>query len=377
MTNSKIDFFKQNETRIGVGKHFEAIPPLYYHSLEMAFANYFLTFSNNQKNYDQDFFDFIKWTNVKNIGSFSFNYNGNSKYIVFTILSLHRFFELLLKDILRDTDPFLAVKFFENSKQLIEYLNSDLNAEDVKTIEYDETFKRFTSIIEYCKDNPNLNQKYAHILRFSFFAECDTIDTLRKLHVWRNRIMHNGNTLPNIYLMDYIMSQKIVPLILRIVNIHQGILKDFKKPFYFETNTGINILEQIDLIKYNYLDFYDKTKQADLAIKYCTLLHLKELGSAGFSLLPFARKNQSFDHPYDEETIKRFERFAEVEERHEAFSHIKRCPCCGLKTLVVYKKTKNVVVDISWVICTACGYSLGTNIGDPFDFKVVAERVFA
>src|SRR5688572_24237886 len=73
----------------------------------------------------------------------TFDYTGADESIVFTILGFHRFFELLLKDVLRRINPFLAVKMFEKEEEVFEFIDNRLNPDNVKTIEYSETVKRF------------------------------------------------------------------------------------------------------------------------------------------------------------------------------------------------------------------------------------------
>src|SRR6185436_18063703 len=112
------EFFKNNDARIGKGKDFTTTPPVYYSSLNEAFQNYFLTFRERK-----DTFHFILDKQMRTRHSLAFNFTGASDNIVFSILGFHRFIELLLKDILRRINPFLAVKFLEKEDELFQYLD--------------------------------------------------------------------------------------------------------------------------------------------------------------------------------------------------------------------------------------------------------------
>ncbi|MFW5804230.1 MAG: hypothetical protein ACOCWG_03255 [bacterium] len=138
------EFFKNNDLRIGEGKDFTITPPVYYSSLNDAFQNYFLTLRDKK-----DTFHFILDIQTWTRQSLAFNFTGANANIVFSILGFHRFIELLLKDILRRINPYLAVKFLEKKEELFQYLDNQICADEIKTIEYSETFKRFKQAFKH------------------------------------------------------------------------------------------------------------------------------------------------------------------------------------------------------------------------------------
>jgi hypothetical protein len=367
-TYTEDDFIKENEYKItedGV----TLTPPIYYQSLNDAFNNYFKTVKNNKNTYH-----FLLDFNTIKTNSFDFH---NLDSAVFTILGFHRFFELLLKDILRRIDPFLAVKFPEKEKETIKFLNKDLDHEKMETIEFKKAFERFKEALNYSNDNPD-NIQYSIVKKFFFLKSDNTLDRLAK---WRNRIMHNGNTLPNIYLMDYLISQKVIPLVDAVVKADKDILKDYL-PHYFETLTGIKVINEIIKIKIDYKDYQNESEKNELIKKVLRLAHLKELGRAAYTLDVTIKNNISYDNPYYNNPIGRNIRCAEQEQLHESFHTIKNCPCCGKETLVVYRKEyynlQNHKTDfISWFNCFTCTYSLQNNIGDPEYFGYSKDKLFA
>jgi len=369
MSNNTEDaFFNENEYKI-IDGGVTLIPPIYYQSLNDAFNNYFKTVKNNKNTYHFQL-DFKEGNNWR----FDFH---NIDSAVFTILGFHRFFELLLKDILRRINPFLAVKFPEKEKESILFYNQDLDHEKMETVEFRKAFERFKEALKYSTLNPD-NTQYLIVRKFSFLKEGETLNRLAK---WRNRIMHNGNTLPNIYLLDYFVSQNIIPLINKVIEAEKDILKDYL-PHYFKTLSGINIIEEIIKIKIDYNDFKNDTLKEELIEKYLRLAHLKELGRASYTLDVTIKKNIIYDSPYYHDPIGRNTRCAIHETNHESYYSNKKCPCCGFETLVVYRKEiDNIITQkkdfISWFSCFTCTYSLKNNIGDPRYFGFSEESLFA
>ena len=199
-----------------------------------------------------------------------------------------------------------------------------------------------------------------------------------ELSNWRNRIIHNGNTLPNIYAMDYLVSQRISPLVLRVIESDKQTLKDYR-PHYFTTFTGIEIIKEISLVQFDYKDF-TKKEHTELWYKILHLAHLKEMGRAAYSTDPLLKRNLSYYEPYFEHPVERYEANAKNQESHPEFYSRAKCPCCGYKTLVVYRKDIDIFYTddkfISWFTCYACNYSLKNNIGDPHYFGLSGQPIF-
>ncbi|HXB40668.1 MAG TPA: hypothetical protein VNZ49_09005 [Bacteroidia bacterium] len=370
MTPTLDDFFKDNDVRIG--KDFQINPPIYYQSLNDGFFNYFKTVIRIRQSLPSlMFYDTWKRKDI----AFSFS---DSDSTVFTILGLHRFFELLLKDILQRINPFLSVKFLENSKQVIKYLNNGLDTEDVQTIEFSEAYSRFKNALHYAKENPE-NDAFQLSLKFEFLLQDDT---LLQLSRWRNRITHNGRTLPNIFALDYLVTQKIVPLINQILEVESKYIQNFK-PHFITTHSGVNIFEELLKIKFDYLEFYEPTKSKHLQKCIFKIAHLKEMARARYNFDPLIPKNRSWVEPYYEDPLGRCLRYADNEKNNKHFHNIKKCPSCGIESLVIYKKMIpdpqndwKETGEYFFSKCTACDYLLPDNMGDPSIFDLYSEKLF-
>jgi len=365
------EFFKNNDVRIGEGKDFTVIPPVYYSSLNEAFHNYFLTF-RDMKDVFHFILDIQTWTRE----SLAFNFSGENSNIVFSILGFHRFIELLLKDILRRINPYLAVKFLEKEEELFQFLDKQISADEIKTIEYGDTFKRFKQAFKHYNKSSEIYIQY--LKDYEFLLNQRNIETLNLLGEWRNRIMHNGTTLPNLFAFEYLVSQRLIPLIDAIIKAEKKYLKNYL-PHYFSTATGIRVIDEILAIKFEFVDFGDKAKSRNLAISLLKLGHLKEIGRAAFNVL--IRNNISVYESYYENPVGRVERFAEAERQHNDFFNLRNCLCCGVKSLVVYRKPINIPWTedkfISWFKCYCCDYTLKNNVGDPNFFNLSDKPIFA
>jgi hypothetical protein len=350
MSKTIDEFYKENEGKIG--RDIEFPMPLYYHSLNDAFYNYFKTFRKYKESYDM-----ITNFSVFKEKALTSNYSFILENSAMCMLGFHRFFELLLKDLLGRVEPDIAVK----------YPNTGFR----------KAFTLFQEKHKYYKNSKDA--KYKIIDDFSFLI---TDDNLKLIADYRNRITHNGDTVPNIRFLDYLVTQIIVPLVIKIINEIQRINPDIK-PHYYETWTGIKILEEIEKIKFEHSDFDDDQKHEELRWKIILLGHLKELGRARYNLEFTLPKNLSYYEPYYEWPIDRNVRFAESERTHKNFYKIASCPCCGFKTLIVYRKIEkydwpnpDTVLDFAWCNCVTCTYSIKDNIVDPFYFRITKERLF-
>ena len=191
--------------------------------------------------------------------------------------------------------------------------------------------------------------------------------------------MHNGTTLPNLLAFEYLVSQRLIPIIDKVIKAEKKYLEDYI-PHFFITNTGIKIIDEILAVKFDFSDFENKKRQGGLLDSLIKLAHLKELGRCSFNQDLLIRKNISHYEPYYENPIARAEKFAKIEMEHMNFFSLKKCTCCGVESLVIYKKSLDDVETkgafISWFKCYNCDYSLNNNVGDPNLFGLSPITLF-
>jgi hypothetical protein len=361
------DFFTDHDIRIG--KDFIKIPPYYYSSLIEAFYSYYQTFADNRNNYD--------WIlDVDRFKRKDISWSDTIDSSTSMILGFHRFFELLIKDLLRKSDPFLAVKFFEKHEEVVEYLMGETNPEMIRTVEFSEAYKRFTYALKMYDKNSRLS-KLEEIHKFRFLVN----PGMKTLNEWRNRIMHNGSRHPNIRALDYFITQVIVPLVVKIIKVESNPVVTHLESM-FKTRTGIEILKEFEKIKFDFKDFYGTDKKK-LINKLWKIAHLKELGRANqYFLRKFAYgHDQLWAFSYYAQPFDQSRRFAEkekVEKANGCFDVI-ACPCCGIESLNLYKQIipyPNGPKFFYWVLCQACTYSMKDTMGDPYLAGYSAHSIF-
>lgn len=368
------DFFRRNEVQIGEEKDYTAIPPMYYSSLDNAFLAFFNTFRDNKRGYH-----ILKDILHLKRESISRNLTDSNDHIIISILGFHRFIELFFKDLLSRINPYLSVKFIEGEDNLFRYLDNQNSADELKSIEYAEASRRLHYAFKYYDKQSDI---YTQLLcRYEFLTENDVKEGLSELSQWRNRIMHNGNNLPNFFAFDYLISQIVIPLVNKIFASEKDLLSGYQ-PHYFKTKTGINVVEEISKIQMSITDFSDRSKVTDLSMKLFKLGHLKELGRAAYSQDFLIRRHESHYEPHYKNPVGRYERLAKMERKHRLFHALYKCCCCGIESLVVYKASKTNIVtnafeEEKWFICFNCGYSMDDNIGDPSRFGFSESPYFS
>lgn len=384
MNSKLLKFFNENETRIGEEKDFKTYPPVYYYtSLNNAYYHYFKTFQSHNYKYE-GICDFQENDRYRLAFNFTDDYNTT-----FALLSFHRFFELYLKDALRMIHPVLSVRTFEKSKDLIAFLGGEVDFSTINTIEYSETVRRVKDLLvreEGFSLNEGLSKNLDKIKpKIEFLSEDRNIETLDILNYWRNRIMHNGSTLINIRALDYLITQRVIPLLCNnIIMFDEKEEQQKYTPYFFETPTGINIINELLSIKFSFEDFDNKKKHKEMEYSLMKIGHLKEMGRACFNLPIPMRKNIATPHEYNyDDPLGRGLRLAQGEEHCEKYKSTQCCPVCGIASLVLYEDPLSVEVqeffgrqNIRFVKCYTCDYMLRENAGEPNFFGLNNELLF-
>jgi hypothetical protein len=181
-------------------------------------------------------------------------------------------------------------------------------------------------------------------------------------------------------LFDYIVTQHVCPLIHELFKFEKDSIGGL--PFYVTTVTGINIIEYILHVKFDFDELKDKTRMEATFSKLLYIGHLKELGRANINMNLHMRNGKAtFEYNYHD-VFGRGERFAQAEKKHENFKKIKTCPCCERKSMVLYSLViddifnKGRKLDIQWVQCYTCEYHVRYNAGDPAYFELSEIPIF-
>lgn len=312
-----------------------------------------------------------------------------------TIIAFERFFELFIKSILRETyikltywstPPLRDTNIAQEFIQRIRRGNFQAKKDGKKylTCNFREARGLFFGLVDLTKTNSTdpIVKRFKRILnRMPFMDSPEARSTLHLLSWYRDRILHKGDRLPSLALLDYFISQMVIPLVYKVTEAEKAKLGE--STFYFTTVTKINILEKIAELKYEFSDLSKPTLNNENFRNALYLGHLKELGRANLKMNIFVRNNWQATHEYNEKDPKgRGYRFAEVEVNHPNYRKTQACPCCGEKTLVLYRFTipdifkKNSLENIDWAKCHLCDYHVRHNVGEPMYFDLHHETIF-
>ncbi len=174
--------------------------------------------------------------------------------------------------------------------------------------------------------------------QYFFLLSDDAIETLDSLCYWRNRISHNGKKVLNYVALEYLVSQRVTPLAIEMYKVEKPAMQDYF-PKYLRNVFKIQLLDQLvnPNTKFTYNDFCDPKRRVDMQNNLMYFAHVKELGRASF-LSPFALfAPGTYDELHNKPLREKYEKFVKLETKHKDFYKLLICPCCGTKSLVVYR----------------------------------------
>ncbi len=355
------EFFEEQDVRLG--DDFQTHPPAYYWSLNEAFQHYFETFRFNRMAYH--FLVHFPDADRKNKAWHSSGY----EHSIFTLLSFHRFFELLIKDLLHQLHPNL-IRVGDDEEIFASVAQKATLDVTVKTVGLMDGRRRLLKAFDRFADKDSYRRVFSD---FEFLRAGDSQEVMSMVNTWRNKIVHGGRILPNYFALDFLVSQKIIPLIAKVIGAHSQTLKPTSLPFML-TKSEIEVFDEINKIKYSYRDFENPGR--GLVNKLLKLGHLKEMGRTTFvePVAPFVEG----DHT---EILQRAKRMAAHEPEGPFAPRIVKCPCCNEMAAVVYEKVytgwNNETHRREWIKCFNCDYLISDLLGDPFDFGLSKERLFS
>ena len=368
----------ENEVRIDNHDKYSQKPAYYYDSLRNAFKFYFNTFIT--KNVGYEFYITSISANRKDTLTILESQFLDAENTELCLISFARFFELFLKDILNKTNQNLTFdeqKSIKKTWELIEKIAAqEFEAKKNYTIPLRITLNRFYDLVNYSKDNSKKDNKIIKkfsktISEFSFIEKFEYKPIFRLLNWYRDRIMHNGNKLPTLQLLDYIVTQLIIPIALNILKSDKNIPENWL--YFTKTISGINILDEMSNVKFEIKNLKNDAEISETLNSLFYIGHLKELGRANMNMNNAIRENR---HPYEYNSLNpkgRGARFAEIEYKLKEYTEakkIKTCPCCNGKSLVLYEiKTNNSIIQ--WIKCYTCDYYLRNNM---FDLHLVNPK---
>lgn len=387
---------ERNEVKIDNTKDRKRTPPHHFESLRNAFASYFSTFRTSNATLES--YAMSTSTTPKKQLTILESQHLDVENTVLSLTNFERFFELYIKDILRHVHPRLvqeesrAVPKARKTWQLLFKIQDGTfvphkTGNRTYTIAFRETLKRFYELFRYSrlpdKKSHPIVKKFVKTINSYQFLFCDEHKaTLELINWYRDRILHNGNSLPSMRSLDYIVTQRIIPIVLAIRNQTRTEYGDWW--FFLETVANIDLLGSLAAVKIEPRNA-KSSKQINTAVQNLLYIgHLKELGRANLNMNWLMRRNlrATFEYNYFD-PVGRGIRFAEIENEKNTYARqVASCPCCGHNSLVIYCQEWNDMfngnspLNIDWVKCYTCDYHVRYNTGEPAYFRLHNERLF-
>ncbi|MFT6502589.1 MAG: hypothetical protein ACJASQ_002716 [Crocinitomicaceae bacterium] len=336
------NFLLNHEVRMG--EDFQRSHPVYYDALDSALLHYFSTFRTRKTTAHLSL-------DIENNSreALAFNYTDvfNTRDC---INSCHNFFELLIKSLL------LNVRTANEARRLNFAGKLNCLSENIEN----EIIKDYTFLI----DDPFLV-------------------VLNELNRLRNDMTHDVSKSINIHGLDFLMSQRLIPIILKVIKADITLGTIPKYPINLVTHSGINILEFISSIDYGIEEYSKPKSSGHLFMQLGALAHIKEIGRVCIQNTLKVTDDHSYswyDNDYEKPHL-RDQAFVELERKNKCFHSIHKCYCCGVKSLVVYKKVFNDFFTekdtfVSWANCYSCNYNIKNNLGDPCIFGLIPFELF-
>ncbi len=263
-----------------------------------------------------------------------------------TILHFHHFFELLIKDILRQKHSLLSNIASDNDVIFYKLLfNESLPEgieENLKTIEFDKTIKRFYKLL----DEGVLDTKYDFLNSHK--------DTFNKLNILRNRLWHRGLYLLDYEGVDFFVGRYILPIVQELAA-NTDFLKNEEIWKYQKPKCGIDPIDEIvSVIKDDY--------------QITVVGFIKEIGRASYeNPLKYGHVHGLVDNQY----FAIASSSAEFQSKHYKEQSIRECPVCGKHTLLIENHENGgpeFLVEIE-ARCTLCTFTVSNRIQVPSKFN--------
>lgn len=364
-------------------------PPHYFASLRNAFGFYFNTFNTKNSSYNFYAEGLSAHSEVANSSDFL-----DEENTVLAIVAFERFFELFIKNILKASDHNLAHSREDRKRIKTRDLLTEISSSKFVprtddgvpfTIPFSETLRRFYDLIDLHNEGyeHSIVENFSHeIENYRFFDSAEHHVTLKLINWYRDRILHNGSKLPSLWMLDYFVTQRLLPMIFGITEVDKHTLGE--SLFYFKTLSGINVIEKLNGVRYEFDQLYDPERQRETYRLLLYIGHLKELGRANLNMNLYMRNNSQATYEYNYRDPKaRGRRFARVEmEGHIHAIRISPCICCAEESMVVYQEIIDDIFrigskkSIEWVKCYTCDYHIRYNVGDPSIFSLHPNRIF-
>ncbi|MCX6162164.1 MAG: hypothetical protein NTV87_12635 [Ignavibacteriae bacterium] len=308
-------------------------------------------------------------TNDQYLGAYNNNYYINCAE---SIIHFQHFFELVIKDILREEHILLANDASNYPiilKRLLKNENiNDLDIEKTKSVEFSEALKRIILLIDTeVLGNGN----------YDFISESKEI--FDNLNTLRNRIWHRGTFLLHYPSLDLFIGEYILPLAMKFTSLYP--YNEFKSYWIYKKLDNDfcplnSLLNSFEKEKYNINKIAILKEMIRSAYNNPVLKVIKANSKSTGLIVNFENYSQ-----------KRAEHLAKSIERFEYnIDNIKKCPICGTMSLISFNEMEadideegNILKQWQYVYnvkCLCCSFELFKEVGNPQIYELPLDNYF-
>lgn len=280
-----------------------------------------------------------------------------------TIIHFQHFFELIIKDILRDEHELLASDASGNHiklYQLLKGIASDDSIEKIKSIEFSDALERIISLIKEFNFGEG---------KYEFFVNNKVV--LERLNFLRNRIWHRGTMVIRYDSLDKLVGKYIFPIVLE-VNKLQRYKEEQSLWKYSKLYSSIDPVDII--IQESQKENYDITKLA-----FAKELMRAAYEKPSFTLTRSEIKRKKNSIIFGKEIQDRAELIAnDAVKRNYLEKEVKFCPVCGVKSLVSFEDISsssdyddNLISAERYIYnvqCMCCSLNLYNDLKNPIEY---------
>ncbi|WP_239775049.1 hypothetical protein [Mammaliicoccus sp. N-M50] len=279
-------------------------------SLNIALKSYFSSYKSIREKFDKRTYE----------DSHTRDYYENFSE---TILHFHHFFELTLKNLLRNENKLLPLVLSDNTELVVKLIqNTPISDEEYKTLKSLSFSQLLDRVCKLIKLKPEVN--------FKFIKEFE--NELKELNRLRNKIWHQGKVMLKYNAFDFFIGKHILPIVLMCLDVSEYREKYRSRQIWKFNKNSLKINPLQALLE----EFQNESPAID------KIAVLKELGRASY----YSHYDKGFGSYIDNKNKSANELAqAELESIFTNTNGILKCPCCGALSLVTYKK--DIITDFN------------------------------
>lgn len=282
-------------------------------------------------------------------------FNTSLDYVescVETVVHFQHFFELVIKEELRNKHELLASDAIDDALVLDDLLSGKAPKAEPKSVEFSRAFGRYCALVQAGRIGNDLKML------------CDKKEALSRLNTLRNRFWHRGVFVLWYDELDKFVAADLLPLVIKITSNTR--FSNLRRRF----PAGVGGLHPLTEI----------VKAAGSRIDLKRIAFFKELARASYANPIVDESKEKIKYFKEQNDLERSRAVAAASAAHAdgyGAAEVRECPVCRTESLVVYEDSESEDTgdqgeplgkrwDFTYEIrCFCCGLSMDQALGNP------------